>query len=166
MNIEMMKNIAFFVVLCLAQALVLNNVRMFNCATPLLYIYMVLLFRRNYPRWGILLWSFALGLVVDIFSNTPGVASASMTVVGLVQPYILAPFIPRDSAEDFEPSMKNLGMGAFTLYTFIMVLLYCLLFFTFEMFNFFNFIFWIECVGGSTVLTLLTILVIENMHKK
>ena len=79
MSKTLFKRILGFALLCLAQALVLNRIHLFSFATPLLYVYMVLLFRRNYPHWGVLIWCFFMGLVVDSFSNTPGLATASMT---------------------------------------------------------------------------------------
>ncbi len=88
MNIETVKSIGTFVILLLAQALVLNHIHLFNCATPLLYVYMVLHFQRNAPKWSLLLWSFLMGLLVDVFSNTPGVAAGSMTFIGFIQPYL------------------------------------------------------------------------------
>ena len=164
MNLELIKGVLLFFVLCLAQVLVLNNIHLFNCATPLLYVYMILMFRRNYPRWGILLWSFVFGLVIDTFSDTPGVATGSMTLLGFLQPYVLEPFIPRDSADDLMPSMKTLGVTSFVYYTIILVFIYCLIFFTLEMFNFFNLLLWAECVGGSTLLTIALLLAIEKVR--
>ena len=79
MALDLLKRLLFFAILLVAQALVLNHIHLFNCATPLLYVYLVLLFPRNFPKWAILLWSFALGLCVDSFTNTPGVAAGSMT---------------------------------------------------------------------------------------
>ena len=75
MSIEFFKRLMLYVVLVLSQALVLNHIHLFGYATPLLYIYFVVSFPRNYPKWGIILWSFLLGLNVDAFSNTPGVAA-------------------------------------------------------------------------------------------
>jgi len=166
MNIDFIKRIVAFAVLCLAQVLILNHINLFGCAVPLLYVHLTLMFRRNYPRWGILLWSFMTGLCIDVFSNTPGLAAASMTMLGLVQPYILQPFIPRDSEDNLKPGIKTLGFGAFTLYIIICVLLYNIVFFSLEAFNFFNWLQWIECIGGSTVLTVILIIVIENMRSK
>ena len=77
MNFELIKHIILFVLLLLGQALVCNHIHLFDCATPFLYVYFVLMFRINYPRWGILAWAFVMGLGVDVFSNTPGVAAAS-----------------------------------------------------------------------------------------
>ena len=49
MNIEIIKQFLTFIILCLAQALVLNHINLFGCATPLLYVYFILLFRHDYP---------------------------------------------------------------------------------------------------------------------
>lgn len=110
MSIDLVKRLATFVVLVLVQGLVFNHIHLFNCATPLLYIIMVLHFRRNHPKWAVLLWCFMMGLCVDVFANTPGVAAASMTAVGLLQPYLFELFVPRDSADDLEPSMRSIGL--------------------------------------------------------
>ena len=166
MNLNFLKGVLLFAILLLAQVLVLNHIHLFDCATPLLYVYVVLQFRRNYPRWGILLVSFLLGLLVDIFSNTPGVAAASMTFLGFLQPYVLAMFLNRDSDEDLQPSMKSLGFAKFFYYAAVLVVVYCAIFFTIETFSFFNGLLWLECVGGSAMLTILLILASENSRKR
>lgn len=165
MSIDLMKRLATFVILALVQGLVFNHIHLFNCATPLIYIILALHFRRNHPRWAVLLWCFMLGLCIDVFANTPGVAAASMTVLGLIQPYLLELFIPRDSADDLQPSARTLGVTSYFWYVTMMVLIYNLLFFTIETFNFFNWIQWLECIGGSSVITLVLILAIENFRK-
>ena len=158
---ELFSRIIWFIVLCVVQALVLNHIHLFGFAIPLLYVYFVMLFRRNTPRWVILLWSFLLGLFIDTFSNTPGVAAASTTALGAAQPFLLNLFLPRDSAEDLKPGMGTLGVSSFVYYTLICVFFYCLLFFSLEAFNFFNWQRWLECIGGSTVLTVILIVVLE-----
>lgn len=63
MSIDILKRLGIFVVLVLVQGLVFNHIHLFNCATPLLYIIMVLHFRRNHPRWSVMpgasCWDFA-----------------------------------------------------------------------------------------------------------
>ena len=118
MSIDLIKRLGIFVVLVLVQGLVFNHIHLFNCATPLLYILMVLHFRRNHPRWSVMLWSFMMGLCIDVFANTPGVAAASMTFIGLLQPYLFELFVPRDSADDLEPSMRTIPTGtAYAVWT-------------------------------------------------
>ena len=165
MSIDILKRLGIFVVLVLVQGLVFNHIHLFNCATPLLYIIMVLHFRRNHPRWSVMLWSFMLGLCIDVFANTPGVAAASMTAIGLLQPYLFELFVPRDSAEDLEPSMRTIGVGSYVLYTLIIVLVYNLLFFTIETFNFFNWMQWLLCIVGSSAITMVLIMVLASFRK-
>ena len=151
--------------LCLAQALVLNRIQLFHCATPLLYVYFVLTFRRGYPKWAILLWSFVMGLTIDMFANTPGVATSSLTLIGALQPYVLELFLPHEADEHMPVKAAVMGWGNFVTYTFLLVLLFCLVFFTLETFSFFNWLHWLECIGGSTLLTIVLILTLENTRK-
>ncbi len=166
MKIEVIRHFFTFIILCIVQVLVLNHIELFGCATPFLYVYFIMLFRRGFPRWAVLLWSFFLGIFIDMFSNTPGVAASSATFIGLLQPYLLNLFAPRDSSDDMMPTMKSLGVARYVYYTIICVFIFNLLFFTVEMFSFFNWLQWALNICGSTVLTEVLILVIENVRKR
>ena len=155
-----------YVVLVLSQALVLNHIHLFGYATPLLYIYFVVSFPRNYPKWGILLWSFLLGLNVDAFSNTPGVAASAMTLIGLLQPYLLEVFMQRDSEDDFQPSIYTMGAANYVYFSLLLTFIYCIVFFTVEMCTFFNWLQWILNILTSTLLSLLFIVVIDSLRKR
>lgn len=166
MPIDFLKRVLLFVALCMAQVLVLNRIHLFDCATPLLYVLFVLFFERNYPKWAILLWSFVLGLVLDMFSNTPGITAASLTLLGAVQPYFLELFIQRDAPDDIRPSIETIGAPKFVFYVITMVLLYCTVLFTLETFSFFNWLQWVKSIGGSAVITVVLILTFESVRKK
>jgi len=166
MLVDYIKYALLAVVLILVQALVFNHIHLFHYATPIIYMYLVMLFRRGFPRSGMLAVAFTIGLCIDIFSNTPGVAAASMTLLAFVQPYILQMFLSRDSAEDLQPSMRSLGIGKYVLYTFLCVFLYCLVFYAVETFSFFNWLEWLLCVGSSTLLTAIIILAMETVRNQ
>ena len=166
MSLKFINNLCFFIILVLAQTLVFNHIRIFECATPLIYVYFVLPTPHDRPRWATLLWCFALGLCVDVFSDTPGVAAASMTLIALLQPYLLFLFLPRDCPEGLVPSFSTIGVGKYIVYTTVIVLVYCLVFFLIEAFNFYNVIQWAASVGASAALTLMLVLVIENLRKR
>lgn len=155
-----------FVVLALVQVLVLNYVWLFNVATPLLYVFFAITFPRNSAKGEVLVWCFMLGLVIDLFSNTPGLASGSMTLIGLLQPYLFELFVPRDSAENMEVSVATLGMGKFFTFSLILTLLYSLLFFALEAFNFFEWQMWLLRSVCSTTLTMVLMLAIESVRSK
>ncbi len=166
MNIEFFKRLLLFLVLLLAQVLVLNHIHLFDCATPLLYVYFVVSFQRGFPRWAILLYSFLLGLCLDIFSDTPGVATTSMTLLGFLQPYILELFMQRDDDENFQPAIFTMGPVTFFYYSLLLTLVYCVVFFALETFSFFNWLQWLLSVVGSFVLSELLLFVVDGIRKK
>ena len=165
MSIDFLKRLSWFGAFLLAQVLVLGQSHLFHYATPLLYVYFVTQFPRNHAKWAILLWSFMMGLLVDTFFNTPGVAAASLTLIGAIQPYYFELFVPRDSAEDLMPSLRNISPTKYAYYIVPLVSLYCMLFFSLEMFTFFNWLQWLLCVVSSALVTLLLIFTFEVAKK-
>ena len=166
MNVDFLKRLLWFAVLTVAKVFVLNHIHLFAVATPLLYVYFILQFPRNHPQWASLLWGFLMGVIIDTFSNTPGVAAGSLTLVAALQPFVLKPFIPRESSSDFQPGMDTLGIPQYAWYAAILILIYNVVFFSLEMFSFFNVLEWLQCIGGSSLLTLILILVVENVRRR
>ena len=166
MTTDFLKRIVLFLVFVLAQALVLGGIHLFNCATPLLYVYFVMMFPRNYPKWALLLWSFTMGLLIDVLFNTPGLAAASLTLIAAIQPYLLEAFTTQDSAENLEPTLKTLGWEKYTTYAVMTVLIFCIVIYSLEMFSFFNLLHWAMCVIGSTLITLVFIFTFEIARSK
>ena len=78
------ERLVMFVVLLLVQVLVLNHIHLYQVAMPLPYIFFVITFQQNTPRWLMLTSSFLLGLLLDIFTNTPGLAAGSLTLMAMV----------------------------------------------------------------------------------
>ena len=163
---RLVSRLAMFVALLLAQVLVLNHVWLMNVATPLLYVYFAITFPRNTEKGEVLVWCFILGLLVDIFSNTPGLAAGSLTLIGMIQTYLVELFVPRDSAENLEVSAATLGWGKFSMLSSILTLIYCLLFFILEAFNFFDWHLWLLRAVCSAALTLGLMLAIESLRAK
>ena len=165
MALDTLRRALHFVALCLAQALVFNHVHLFGYATVLLYVYFVVIFPRSYPRWAILLWSFAMGLVIDLFANTPGVAAASLTLIGLLQPYVMELFIPREAPANLRASAADMGRTKFYVMTAMLTLLFCMVFYSLEMFTFANWLSWAFSVVGSWLLTLVLMTALESVRK-
>ena len=166
MSFDLIKQLAVFFVLCAVQIIFLNHIRLFGVATPMLYVLFVIIFHRNTPKWALLLWSFALGLAIDVFSNTPGLAAGSMTLIAVIQPYLLELFVPRDSIEELRVSTTTLGFGRYLTFSTILTVIYCLVFFALEAFSFYDWIHWLTSAGSSALLTLILIMSIETVRKK
>jgi rod shape-determining protein MreD len=165
MAIDILKRLAVFIVLALVQTLVFNHIRLFGYAMPLLYVYFIIITQRGYPRWATLVWAFMLGLVVDVFANTPGAAAASLTLVGLLQPYLLELFVSREAVPNLKVSLTVLGWVKFLALAAILTFVHCAAFFSLEMFTFVDLTTWILCVLGSTLLTLILIMGIESVRR-
>ena len=163
---RLVSRLVMFVALLLAQVLVLNHVWLMNVATPLLYVYFAITFPRNTEKGEVLVWCFILGLLVDIFSNTPGLAAGSLTLIGMIQTYLVELFVPRDSAENLDVSAATLGWGKFSMLSSILILIYCLLFFILEAFNFFDWQLWLLRAVCSAALTMGLMLAIESLRAK
>ncbi len=164
MLIDTLQRLLIFVSLVLAQGLVLNRIQLFHCATPLLYVYFIIIFPLNYPKWAMLVWGFLLGLSIDMFANTPGLAAASTTFIAALQPYLLQLFLPRDADEHVHSSAAALGFNKFATMATIIVLLFCFVFFALEAFNFYDWQQWLLSVVGSTLLTIILILALESLR--
>lgn len=88
MNSEFIKNIVRFFLLLLMQIIVFNNIELFGYINPYPYLIFILLYSVNSNRYGLLLWSFALGLTLDMFSNSGGVHTAACLVLAYFRHHI------------------------------------------------------------------------------
>ena len=153
------------IILVLAQALVFSRIHVFGVATPFVYVYFAMFFQRNASRWLQLVSCFLVGLIVDMFCNTPGLSAASLTLVGFVQPYLLEAFLSKEDSDKYVPSIKNMGLMRYFSYALILTLLFCIVMFSLEAFSFSHFAEWILCVSSSFVLTLLLVLIIDAIRR-
>ena len=165
MAIDFIRRLAVFIVVCLLQVLVFNRICLFNVATPLMIVYFIIALPRGYPRWGTLLWSFFLGLAVDMFRNTPGVTAAALTIVGMVQPYLIELFLPRDAEPDIKSSARSLGVWHFLSLAGILVVIFCLVFFALDTFTFAAWLYCLQSAVASALLTLALIMAFETVRK-
>jgi hypothetical protein len=89
-----------------------------------------------------------------------------MTLIAIIQPYLLELFVPRDSIEELRVSTTTLGYGKYYLFCTILTIIYCLVFFALEAFSFYDWIHWLTCAGSSALLTLILLASIETVRKK
>jgi rod shape-determining protein MreD len=153
------------VALVLIQALVLNNVHIAGYATPFIYIYMILKMSSGTSRSELMLWGFSLGLVVDIFSDTPGMNAAAATFIAFIRPLFLRLFTQRDSTDEFIPAIKTIGTSSFIKYVIVCVLFHHTTLLMIESFSFFDLNTLLIKIGASSLFTILCIMGIEGLNK-
>ncbi len=166
MNEDSIKTALAILLLLVVQVMVLGNIHLFGCATPLLLVYALITLPLNTPRWAAMLIGFALGLVSDCFTNTPGVQAASLTLIGFLQPPFLRLFVERDTPDNLKPSIRSMGFPKFFFLSFTLTLLHCATVFLLEDFSFARGTALLLNIGGSTVLSYLFILTMESFRKK
>ena len=148
------------------QVLVLNHVHLFGYATPMVYVAFLLVFPLNASRIGVLLWSFAMGLTVDVGSGTPGMGAAAMTLVGMLYQPLLRVMSPRDSADNLVPGYASMGRLAHVRFVALLVIVHHAVFYLLETFTFHHPIQLLLAFLTSTVLSLMLILIMETMRRK
>lgn len=146
------------------QVLLFNHVHLLGYATPLACVYFLFLFPLNTSRTGILLWSFVLGLLVDVFSDTPGVTAASLTLVALVQPPLLRRIAPEDSVEDAVLSFRTLGRWVYVRYVAFLTLIFHVVYSLLDYFSFFHVLDMLYGALGSWLLSLAFCLAFESLR--
>lgn len=88
MNSTVLINIARFILLIAAQVVIFNNFNLFGFINPFPYILFIMLYPVNGNRNVLLLTSFFLGLIMDMFGNSGGVHAASCLILAYCRPFI------------------------------------------------------------------------------
>ena len=88
MNSTIFVNIARFILLLAAQVLIFNNMNFLGYINPYPYILFIILYPVNGNKYGLLLSSFFLGIILDMFCNSGGVHAASCLALAYYRPYI------------------------------------------------------------------------------
>jgi hypothetical protein len=88
MNSAVLLNIARFVLLLAAQILIFNNLDFLGFINPFPYLLFIILYPVNGNKTGLLVASFFLGLILDMFCNSGGVHAAASLLLAYYRPYI------------------------------------------------------------------------------
>ena len=161
---NILRGFFYFVVLVLIQVLVLNNIHFLRVATPFLYLYFILKMPVGTSRTNVVFFSFLIGLVIDIFSNTPGMHAAACKFAGFIREPLIQLFMGKDLPEGIFPSYKTFGYGGFFRYTLLFVVIHHVTLFLIESLTFFDPLFLALRIGASVVTTTLLICTIEAFN--
>ena len=156
------KYAVYFVLYILVQVLILNNILFFGFVNPYLYILFIITLPSAVTRDVALLTGFLLGLIIDIFSGTPGFNAFATVLIAYIKPFFQKAFGPREEHEYFlVPSFKTYGAGMFLQYAGYLVLIHHFMFFLIEAGTISNFGTILIKTFCSAVFTMLLIVSIE-----
>ncbi|NJM79278.1 MAG: rod shape-determining protein MreD [Flavobacterium sp.] len=75
-----------FVVFIFLQVIIFNNINLFGYVNPYPYLLFILLFPVNGNKYALLISSFFLGLIIDMFSNSGGIHAMASIILAFVRP--------------------------------------------------------------------------------
>ena len=88
MNSSFFLNIFRFISLFLLQIIIFNNINLFGFVSPFPYVLFIILFPVNGNKSALLISSFLLGLLLDIFSNSGGIHTTASILLAYFRPSI------------------------------------------------------------------------------
>ena len=157
---------AIIIMLILLQILLFNNIQFSGYVNPYVYIMIILLLPALTPPWLLLVVAFITGLIIDLFSGSPGMHTSATLLAGFSRPYVLRVISPRDGYESgSDLSMRAYGVRWFFIYTAAIVLIHHTALFYFEVFRLADFFRTFLRVILSSAFTVGFILLIERYRK-
>ena len=164
MLVTQTQRLLWMLLLAALQVLVLNHVHLFGYATPMVYVAFLLVFSLDASRVGMLLWSFAMGLAVDVCSGTLGMGTAAMTLAGMVYQPLLRVMSPRDSTDNLVPTYASMGYAPHIRFVTLLVIIHHAVFYLLEAFTFHHPVQLVTAFVASTALSLVLILIMETLR--
>ncbi|HEU0112770.1 MAG TPA: rod shape-determining protein MreD [Flavisolibacter sp.] len=153
----------------LVQVYVLNKIpHLHRYVVPILYFLFILWLPFSLSRPGLLIAGFGTGLLLDYFTNTPGLHAAACVLIAYARPFIITILLPKDTTEFNyrEPSPRALGWAPYAVYVFILTFLHNTYLLLLEYLHFGSFFDFIIKVLSTTAISLLLIFTTELLFPR
>ena len=156
-----------FSLLIIVQIFLLNNVQFSGLLNPYLYVYFLIVLPVDFsPNIGLFV-AFAMGIIIDMFSQTMGMHTISAVFLAYARPYILRYMAPRDGYEfSRNVSIKQMGWLWFLTFSGLMVFLHHFVLFFTESFRMSGLGYTMLKAVGSSLLTLTLIIIVQLLFTR
>ena len=126
-----------FVVLVLFQVLVINHIRLGGYVHPYIYLIFIMLLPFHTPKWQLLVLGFFLGIIIDVFTGTPGLHAGATTLMAFCRPSIISLISGNQKFDNIqEPNLGQLDGMWFFRYVLCLVFIHHFALFFLESFSF------------------------------
>jgi rod shape-determining protein MreD len=157
-----------FIALLLVQVVVCNNINFLGYINPYIYIVFIFLFPIRDSRIVLLLISFLLGMLVDMFSDSGGVHAAAAVTLAYARPLLLKMSFGM-LYEHQSVKFSNTDIGSLITYVGLGTLLHHFILFSLEVFNISNILLILKKTlfsGIFTIILSILIIVLFSRNKK
>ena len=160
-----MKNLKLFFWALIIQIFILNNIQLSGYINPYYYIVFILYFPTKSTKSTILLLSFTMGFIMDIFCYSYGThAFASVLIAYLKILWTSKLNYSKDSEELFE--INNLSMNRFIIVSIYFIFIHHFTLFFLESFSFKELFLVIQTTLASSILTLMLVVIHKFLTNK
>lgn len=119
-------NLIRFILLVGVQVLVLDHIDLYDgLIVPYIYVLFILMLPIELERSLVMIIGMVTGMVMDLFSNTPGMHTSACVLLAFVRPFVLSRLEPRDGYEfGMLPKLQQMGLAWFLSYVGALVLIH------------------------------------------
>ncbi len=154
-------NIVRWFILLFIQILLLRNLSFYDLATPFIYVLFIMLLPFGTPNTLLFLIAFGTGLTLDSFYDTLGVHAAACVTLAFVRIQFISISVNRDGFDEPEPTLGNMGVKWFSLYSLLCIFSHHLVLFVLEAFKISELSYTLMRCLMSGVLTWFVIILVE-----
>ncbi|MBO6879030.1 rod shape-determining protein MreD [Winogradskyella sp.] len=168
MNNVVASNSIRFVVLLLVQVVLCNNVNFLGYINPYIYIIFIFLFPIRETRMVLLITSFLLGMLVDMFSDSGGVHAAAAVFLAYSRPVLLKSSFGM-LYEHQTIKFSNTDLGSLITYVTFGTLIHHFVLFSLEVFNISSILLILKKTLFSSIFTIILsvlIVILFSRNKK
>jgi len=151
------------ILFCILQTLIFERIQLGPFLCPCIYVLFILLFPLGYNTLWLLLWSFTMGLSIDLFSaGAFGFHASAATCLAFLRSGILNMVTTKgDVAQQAIPGILSLGASWYLMYVVISLLVHHTVLFAWENFHFNYLHLTILRIFSSTVLNTILIVLMQ-----
>lgn len=121
---DWIKQIMRFILVMLLQLLILNRMQVLGVCHPMLYVMCLMMMPITLPSQIDILIGALVGLLVDIFSNSPGVHMASCVLIMYLRRIFIRHLVLEPERLKGDIDLKTIGTDAYIKYMVVLVLLH------------------------------------------
>lgn len=159
MTNSILRYVLLFVLCILLQALIFNRILLFHVAFPIIFIYFIIRLPINLKLPYVFTLAFFLGLIIDIFSDTPGVNALACTLIAALRTPIYYAYIEKDDLTSrLTPGVSSMGFVEYSKYLLTFIVIYCILVFSIEYFSYADVKAIVIMSAASSILTFVILL--------
>ncbi len=141
MNTIIIDNIKRFFLIVLIQVLILKQINIgwggYHYIHLFIYPVFILLMPLKTKRFILLLIAFFVGIVIDMFYDSPGLHTSALIFLAYIRRYVLKFLEPVEGYNiDATPTIKTFGLDWFLIYSTVLVFFNILWYFSMEAFSF------------------------------